>query len=146
MPARPALADADTAHRLLADDGEVGLDVPLADDEARALRAADLLVGHLGDDQLALERYAGTFQGDGGHNLRGDARLIVARTAPVDAPMMDFAAKRRIDPGRGLADRHHIDVRIEREARPCAHTAQGSDDVRLLLVPRRRSCTRSPWW
>ena len=123
----------DAQVRGLGDDRHVRLEAPL-DQVACALGAPSLLVGDRRYQQVALELGTGFDDRLGGGDHRGDARLHIRRSAPVELPVHDLAAE--WVPRPPVPRRHHVDVTIvEEHWRPTCPLEAG-DDVctpRLLL-------------
>ena len=133
-PHHAALGHDQVVLGLRAQDQRVGPHPAALAQERHAVGPEILLVGHEGEDQLALGRPAAPRDLLGQPELHGHAALAVAGAQPVDQPASDQRLEGIALPVGALAHAHRVDMGVEGDhtgPSPCPSSA-------------RRRCRR-PW-
>ena len=94
------------------------------------------------------ERHSGAAHGGRGHHRGGQPALHVGAAAPVELPVLDQPAPRRMAPGGGIALGHDVGVPLEAEGRvrarprratPMTFGRPGATSCTSTAKPSRRS-------
>ena len=114
-PQDPLLLETELVLLRLADDGRGDGAAEGRRGEVLRARHRVFLVHERGDHQPAGERHPGAAHGGRRHHRRRQPALHVRASPPVELPVLDETAPRRMTPGGGIPLGHDVGVTLEAE-------------------------------